>query len=82
MNIRWIVGAAAWAAYSLAAWFVGDALPMLEGPFERFALIVVGVAGSGNWRAHALAQAKPERRDRRGGSGFSARRLSCRCCCA
>ncbi len=42
---RWGVGAAAWVAFSLAVWFAGDALRPIEGPFERFALIVaVGVA--------------------------------------
>jgi len=42
---RWAVGGAAWAALSLAVWFAGDALQPLEGPFERFALIVaVGLA--------------------------------------
>ncbi|MGQ0546837.1 MAG: type VI secretion system membrane subunit TssM [Betaproteobacteria bacterium] len=52
---RWAVGAAAWAAFSLAAWFAGDALHPLEGPFERFALIVaVGVG----WLAWELARAR------------------------
>ena len=55
MNVRWIVGAAGWAAFSLAVWFVGDAVPGLEGPFERFALLVgAGVA----WLAWELARAR------------------------
>jgi hypothetical protein len=37
---RWAVGAAAWAALSLAVWFAGDVLRPLEGPFERFAVLV------------------------------------------
>ena len=52
---RWAIGAAAWAAFSLAVWFAGDALRPLEGPFERFALIVaVGVA----WLAWELWRAR------------------------
>ena len=52
---RWAVGAAAWAAFSLAVWFAGDAFRPLEGPFERFALIVaVGVA----WLAWELWRAR------------------------
>jgi type VI secretion system protein ImpL len=55
MNLRWVVGAAAWAAFSLAVWFAGDTVAILEGPFERFALIVaVGVA----WLAWELARAR------------------------
>jgi len=55
MNLRWVTGAAAWAAFSLAVWFVGDTVPGFEGPFERFALIVgVGVA----WLAWELARAR------------------------
>jgi type VI secretion system protein ImpL len=55
MSLRWIVGVAAWAAFSLAVWFVGDTVPWLEGPFERFALIVaVGVA----WLAWELVRAQ------------------------
>ena len=52
---RWAVGAAAWGALSLAVWFAGDALRPLEGPFERFALIVAaGVA----WLAWELWRAR------------------------
>jgi type VI secretion system protein ImpL len=52
---RWAVGVSAWAAFSLAVWFAGDALRPLEGPFERFALIVaVGVA----WLAWELWRAR------------------------
>lgn len=52
---RWAVGAAAWAAFSLAVWFAGDVLAVLEGPFERFALIVaVGVG----WLAWELWRAR------------------------
>jgi type VI secretion system protein ImpL len=49
------VGGAAWAAFSLAVWFAGDTVRALEGPFERFALIVaVGVA----WLAAELWRAR------------------------
>ena len=57
---RWPVGAAAWGAFSLAVWFAGDTLAIsgarpLDGPFERFALIVaVGVA----WLAWELWRAR------------------------
>ena len=45
MNLRWIVSAAAWVAFSAAVWFVGDMLPALEGAGARIALIVVvGIA--------------------------------------
>jgi len=55
VNLRWVVGAAAWAAFSLAVWFAGDVVAILEGPFERFALIVaLGVA----WLAWELARAR------------------------
>jgi len=52
---RWAVGAAAWAALSLAVWFAGDVLRPLEGPLERFVLIAaVGVA----WLAWELWRAR------------------------
>ena len=55
LNGRWALGAAAWAAFSLAVWFAGDALGPLEGAFERFALIVaVGVG----WLAWELWRAR------------------------
>jgi type VI secretion system protein ImpL len=55
MSLRWIVGLGALAALSAAVWFVGDIVPWLEGPFERFALIVaVGVA----WLAWELVRAQ------------------------
>ena len=55
MTSRWILGAAGWAALSLAVWFVGDALPMLERPLERLVLILaLGVA----WLAWELARAR------------------------
>ncbi len=55
MNPRWVVGGAAWAAFALAVWFAGDMVPALDGPFERFALIVgVGVA----WLAWELWRAR------------------------
>src|SRR2546423_638105 len=45
MNLRWLVSAAAWLAFSVAVWFVGDMLPALEGAGARVALIVVvGIA--------------------------------------
>ena len=45
MNLRWIVGGAAWAAFSAAVWFAGDMLVVagyrpLEGALERIGLIV------------------------------------------
>jgi type VI secretion system protein ImpL len=59
MNVRWIVAAAAWAAFSLALWFAGDIVPGLEGPFERSALIAgMGVA----WLAWELARASRSRK--------------------
>jgi type VI secretion system protein ImpL len=52
---RWTLGALGWAAFSAAVWFAGDAIPFLEGPFERFAVIVgAGVA----WLALELAHAR------------------------
>jgi type VI secretion system protein ImpL len=55
VNLRWLIGAGAWWALSLAIWFAGDVVPALEGPFERFALIVgIGVA----WLAWELARAR------------------------
>lgn len=65
LGSRWMLGAAAWAAFSLAIWFAGDALAFgdarpLEGPFERFALIVaVGVA----WLAWELWRARQALRE-------------------
>ncbi|HEY3076877.1 MAG TPA: type VI secretion system membrane subunit TssM [Burkholderiales bacterium] len=41
MNLRWIVGGAAWLAFSAAVWFVGDMLGPLEGTMQRIALIVL-----------------------------------------
>ena len=55
MSLRWIVGAAAWWAFSLAVWFAGDTLAILQGPFERFALIVVAGVG---WLSWELARAR------------------------
>ena len=55
MTSRWILGAAGWAALSLAVWFVGDALPVLERPLERLVLILaLGIA----WLAWELARAR------------------------
>ena len=62
---RWTIGVAAWAAFSLAVWFAGDALVLgslrpLDGPFERFALIVAaGVA----WLAWELWRARRSLRE-------------------
>lgn len=45
MNLRWLVSAAAWLAFSAAVWFVGDLVPALESAGARLALIaVVGIA--------------------------------------
>jgi type VI secretion system protein ImpL len=41
MNLRWMVSAAAWLAFSAAVWFVGDMLAPLESAGARIALIVV-----------------------------------------
>ena len=55
LGSRWAVGGAGWAAFALAVWFAGDAIGPLEGPFERFALIVaVGVG----WLAWELRRAR------------------------
>jgi type VI secretion system protein ImpL len=55
VNTRWLLGGAAWAAFSVAVWFVGDVVPALEGPFERFALIVAAGVG---WLAWELARVR------------------------
>jgi type VI secretion system protein ImpL len=52
---RWVIGGAAWAAFSLAVWFVGDALVVLETPFARF--VVVAAVGTA-WLAWELARAR------------------------
>jgi type VI secretion system protein ImpL len=60
LGSRWTIGAAAWAAFALVIWLAGDALAIggahpLDGPFERFALIVAaGVA----WLAWELQRAR------------------------
>ncbi len=60
LGSRWAIGAAAWLALALVVWLAGDALVIgnahpLEGPFERFALIVAaGVA----WLAWELQRAR------------------------
>jgi len=46
MSLRWIVSAAAWAAFSAAVWFAGDLLAIggyrpLEGTLERIVLIAL-----------------------------------------
>ena len=52
---RWVAGGAAWAAFAVAVWFVGDALAALETPLARLALIAaVGMA----WLAWELARAR------------------------
>ena len=55
MTSRWVLGAAGWAALSLAVWLVGDALPMLERPLERVVLILALGVG---WLAWELARAR------------------------
>jgi type VI secretion system protein ImpL len=52
---RWAVGGAAWAAFSVAVWFVGDALAVLETPLARLA--VMAAVGMG-WLAWELARAR------------------------
>jgi type VI secretion system protein ImpL len=62
VSLRWIIGAAAWGAFALAVWFVGDALPWLEGAGERAVLILgAGVA----WLAWELARARRAIRESR-----------------
>ena len=59
MNLRWIVGGAAWVAFAAAVWFVGDMLRPLEGPVPRIALIVVVGAiflAWEFWRMHRAAK--------------------------
>jgi type VI secretion system protein ImpL len=55
VSSRWLLGAAGWAAFSLAIWFVGDVLPFLERPLERLVLILaLGIA----WLGWELARAR------------------------
>jgi type VI secretion system protein ImpL len=57
---RWLVGALAWAGFSLVVWFLGDALALgearpLEAPAARIALIVLAAAawlGREGWRLY------------------------------
>jgi type VI secretion system protein ImpL len=52
---RWTLGAVGWGAFFAAVWFAGDAIPVLEGPLERFAAIVgAGMA----WLVLELARAR------------------------
>jgi type VI secretion system protein ImpL len=60
VSLRWVVGAAAWWAFSLAVWFAGDTVALLQGPFERFALIVGAGVG---WLAWELARARKSLRE-------------------
>ena len=51
---RWAVGAAAWIAFSSAAWFAGDTVALgawrpLEGPVERIAFIAALAAAWLGW---------------------------------
>jgi len=57
MKARWLVGGAAWAALCAAIWFVGDLVPLLEGPLERCALIVGAAIGFIGWEARRARQA-------------------------
>jgi type VI secretion system protein ImpL len=59
MNLRWIVSAAAWIAFSVAVWFVGDMFGPLESTTARIGLIVlVGIvfAAWEFWRARRAAK--------------------------
>ena len=59
MNLRWIIGGAAWAAFSAAVWFVGDMFAPLESAAARLAVIVVvGIAFAAweFWRARNAAK--------------------------
>lgn len=62
MNLRWFVGGAAWAAFALAVWFVGDALPALEGAGER-SIVILGAGLV--WLAWELARARRAIRENR-----------------
>jgi type VI secretion system protein ImpL len=86
LGSRWIVGAAAWLAFSLVVWFAGEALLLgsarpLDGPFERFALIVAaGVAWLGweLWRARRSLRENQQLLEgiAAGGEGDSAERAA------
>ena len=60
MNLRWIVGAGAWLAFSAAVWFAGDMLVLggyrpLEGVLERIVLIASTRVFAGTARATGVA---------------------------
>jgi len=64
MNLRWIVAAGAWAAFSAAVWFAGDMLAIagyrpLEGALARVVLIALTAAvflALELWRARRAAK--------------------------
>ena len=60
MNLRWIVAAAGWAAFSAAVWFVGDLLPGLEGAAARGALIAAAAIALVAWE---LLRARNSRKE-------------------
>ncbi|MBW8905876.1 MAG: hypothetical protein JF611_09460 [Betaproteobacteria bacterium] len=60
MKARWWVGAAAWAALAATIWFVGDLVPLLEGPGERCTLMVIAAIGFIGWEAWRVRRAARE----------------------
>jgi len=60
MNLRWIVGGAAWVAFAAAVWFVGDMFGPLEGTVQRIALIVLVGAVFVAWEIWRLRRAAQE----------------------
>ena len=63
MNLRWLVSAAAWLAFSVAVWFVGDMLTALEGAGARIALIVVVGIAFLAWEIYRARKAAQENAD-------------------
>ena len=54
IGLRWVIGAAAWVALSLAVWFAGDGLSLggaypLEGAGARVALAIAAGESSLAW---------------------------------
>ena len=60
MNLRWIVGGAAWVAFAAVVWFVGDMFGPLEGTVQRIALVVLVGAVFVAWEIWRLRRAAKE----------------------